>query len=95
MQCKDIPTRPILEFVRIHGGVGCSWYSGGKRDVSNAMPPGLSDNLRHAKMRQLINKGLIDGCGCGCRGDFEITEKGLEELRDGEVNDVEDIGFGE
>lgn len=23
MQCKDIPTQPILEFVAVHGGIGC------------------------------------------------------------------------
>ena len=23
-----------------------------------------------------MSKKLIDGCDCGCRGDFEITEKG-------------------
>ncbi len=24
-----------------------------------------------AKMRQMVNKKRIGGCGCGCRGDFE------------------------
>ncbi len=33
-----------------------------------------------AKMSQLIKKGLINGCTCGCRGDFEITPKGEEYL---------------
>lgn len=28
------------------------------------------------KMRMLIRRGLVDGCPCGCRGDFEITPKG-------------------
>jgi hypothetical protein len=26
------------------------------------------------------SKGLIDGCDCGCRGDWVITNKGLERL---------------
>jgi len=25
-----------------------------------------------AKAKRLIRRGLIDGCGCGCRGDFQI-----------------------
>lgn len=27
-------------------------------------------------MNQLIYKGIIDGCPCGCRGDYELTDKG-------------------
>lgn len=36
-------------------------------------------------MASLIRRGLVDGCGCGCRGDFMITDKGrftLADLRD-------------
>lgn len=33
-----------------------------------------------AKAKSLIRRGLIDGCGCGCRGDFEILPKGYEKL---------------
>lgn len=33
-----------------------------------------------AKCRQLMKRGLINGCDCGCRGDFEITDKGREYL---------------
>lgn len=28
--------------------------------------------LVRAKARKLIDNGLLDGCPCGCRGDFEI-----------------------
>lgn len=30
------------------------------------------------KWEKLIKKGLIGGCECGCRGDFEITDLGLK-----------------
>ena len=77
MQCKDIPTIPILEFVKRHGGIGCNWYGNEyERSVTHAMPPGIPDKLVLAKMRQLISKGLVDGCPCGCRGDYELTDKG-------------------
>ena len=29
-----------------------------------------------AKARTLIGRGLLDGCACGCRGDFELTSAG-------------------
>lgn len=31
----------------------------------------------HAKYKSLVKRKLIGGCPCGCRGDFEITDKGL------------------
>lgn len=33
-----------------------------------------------AKCRQLIKRKLIDGCPCGCRGDFELTREGAAWL---------------
>ena len=85
LQCKDIPTIPILKFVAEHGGIGCNWNWPGERCVRNVILNGwsLPDNLVLAKMRALIAKGLIDGCPCGCRGDFEITEKGKELINNG------------
>lgn len=48
--------------------------------VVEAMPPGTPWKLRLAKMGQLIRRGLVDGCFCGCRGDFYITDAGREFL---------------
>lgn len=85
MKCSDIPTQPILEHIEIHGGIGCSWNIGDKRDVRNAMPNGfnLPPKLVHAKMRQLINNDLVDGCCCGCRGDFELLPRGRQQMLKG------------
>ena len=80
MQCKDIPTRPILEFLAVHGGIGCSWYFDDDRCVRNVMGVGIPDKLVLAKMRKLVYKRLVSGCICGCRGDFELTEKGKMRL---------------
>ena len=30
------------------------------------------------KLKKLVNRKLLGGCACGCRGDFEITDKGLK-----------------
>jgi hypothetical protein len=87
MQCKDIPTEPILRFVAEHGGIGCNWFetpwsdgTPNKRSVRHAMPADTPEKLYLAKMQQLIGKGLVDGCPCGCRGDYELTDKGRARL---------------
>lgn len=40
---------------------------GGSRDY-----PDMPWKVVLAKARSLIRRGLIDGCSCGCRGDFEV-----------------------
>jgi hypothetical protein len=83
-QCKEIPDKPILEFLSKHKGQWCTWFDECERDVigsvisiRTAMPINLaSEKLVLAKMKRLINRGLVKGCACGCRGDFEITQKG-------------------
>lgn len=82
LQCKDIPDRPILEFLARLDGEWANWFAleGDLRSVHLAMPDGIPGKLVLAKMRTLMHRGLVDGCGCGCRGDFVITEKGREWL---------------
>lgn len=81
MKTSDIPERPILELLAKHQGEWCTWGNGySMPTVSSAMPPGLPDKLQLSKMRNLIKRGLVAGCDCGCRGDFEITNKGLARI---------------
>lgn len=89
MQCKDIPEEPILRF--LSGPFG-GWAAPGwgtwfwsddcqpENSVVRAMPPGTPPKLALAKMRQMLRRGLVKGCGCGCRGDFEITDAGRQLL---------------
>lgn len=44
--------------------------------------PDIPPKVVLAKARQMINKGRMNGCGCGCRGDFErrcdaLSAKGI------------------
>lgn len=80
MQCKDIPDRPILEFLWSLDGRWATWF-GDQFDnsVTHAMPS-VPRKLALAKMRMLIRRGLVAGCGCGCRGDFVLTDKGTAKL---------------
>ena len=48
----------------------------GDDSVMAAMPPETPEKVAMAKMSALIRRGLVTGCTCGCRGDFEITDKG-------------------
>lgn len=45
------------------------------------MPPGTPEKLQLGKMRMMIRRGVVGGSPCGCRGDFVITKKRLEELK--------------
>lgn len=79
-KCKDIPDMPILRlladaspwaWVRRYRDVPC---------ILDAMPPGTPERLALAKMGMLMRRGLVDGCICGCRGDFSITHAGRAYL---------------
>ncbi len=82
-QCKDIPDRPILEFLaKLPQPANWGWPDETNPDsVRHAMPADIDDRLVVAKMRMLIRRGLVHGCGCGCRGDFEITAAGKDYLK--------------
>lgn len=76
MQCKDIPTEPIIALLESRPGVWHSWYSielgPGMPTVREAFPVNCPDKLVLAKMRSLVRRGLVEGCPCGCRGDFHV-----------------------
>lgn len=38
--------------------------------------PGVPHKVVQAKLRALLRRKLLTGCGCGCRGDFELTDSG-------------------
>jgi hypothetical protein len=83
MQLKDIPDKPILHFLyarKITGLRNCTWYSGYDNSIDVAMPPNTPEKLVIKKMAKLIGRGLVDGCPCGCRGDYEITQKGIDYI---------------
>lgn len=71
-KCKDIPDASILGYLADRQGRFTLHY-----DLEEAFPPETPWKVRLSKMRRFDKRGLIDGCTCGCRGDFEITDKGL------------------
>lgn len=73
MQTKDIPDEPILHYLDKHQGEwSMAW------DVKANTFPDIPEKLFKSKMASMIRRKLSGGCECGCRGDFVITDKGLE-----------------
>jgi hypothetical protein len=44
--------------------------------------PGMPEKVVRAKLGQLKKRGLVDGCGCGCRGDWHLTDAGKARTRE-------------
>ena len=88
LQCKDLPIFDILLFVYVRckdmWGNNCF---GDELDIKLHLFQGIPDKLFYAKMYKLIHGGYLDGCWCGCRGDYELTEKGLAFLKKNETGD--------
>lgn len=80
-QCKDIPHIPILAFLKKHEAGWCTHGRGySMPTVQDAMPEGTPHKLQLAKMCSLVRRGMVDGCTCGCRGDWKITAGGEAHL---------------
>lgn len=78
VKTKDIDALPVLRFLAKYQGRWATHGAGyGMPTVADAMPPETPYKLQLSKMRSLLRRGLVGGCGCGCRGDWEITDAGL------------------
>jgi hypothetical protein len=86
VKTSDIPDTTMLAVVAV---VGEAWARewGSRPDSPRwadrwtvtgvlAMP----EKVVLSKAKRLMKRGLMDGCPCGCRGDFEITPAGLALL---------------
>ena len=69
VKASDIPDSDFLASIQRHSSnIGASI---GRIEADfPASPP----KVVLAKARSLLKRGLISGCGCGCRGDFRIKE---------------------
>jgi hypothetical protein len=93
-QSKDIPVEPILkhlfkfnnphkkcgEYCNPQGHWCLRFIDENPSRIHNAFPDKdqTPEALILSKMKKLIKQNLVSGCPCGCRGDFEITNKGKE-----------------
>jgi hypothetical protein len=70
MKTKDLPTKPILDYLKNSAPCASIW------DLMATVMPGIHGKLCRSKIKSLIRQELITGCACGCRGDLTITNKG-------------------
>lgn len=82
LQAKDIADHTVLEIIR---EVRHTPWPGGHDPPADGRWVLASDlesriaapwKVILAKMRSLESRGLVKGCTCGCRGDFELTDEG-------------------
>lgn len=82
IQAKHIPDRGALAEIRRLRAT--PWPGGQTNDTHDRWvmidelqaAPAFPAKVVRAKLAALIRRGLITGCTCGCRGDFELTEAG-------------------
>lgn len=75
MQCKDIPDALFLEAIRVSARTVSGWAM--RWDVHTALEAVMGpvpEKVVLAKAKKLIRSGKMDGCTCGCRGDFQLPE---------------------
>lgn len=78
MQAKDIDDALVLAVVNAIKRAKDRWAF--ISDVETAVPE-APPKVVLAKVRALIKRKLLSGCGCGCRGDLELTDAGKAALR--------------
>jgi hypothetical protein len=79
MQCKDIPDAAFVDAVRATGRPDSGWamFWDVWEELEKTVGP-VPRNLFFAKARRLVDRGLIGGCPCGCRGDFHVPENCID-----------------
>lgn len=76
MQAKDIEDKAVLSIIARTEREEHRWTF--YWDVAQEL--GVDRKLILAKANALIRRGLMTGCTCGCRGDFELTAAGAKAL---------------
>lgn len=78
MKASDISDVDFLQAV-FAAGEGHPAHWAYTWDLAESFPM-FPYKVVHAKARKLLKRRLLTGCGCGCRGDWELTESGIELL---------------
>ncbi len=73
MKAADIPDEAMLAAItrdiaerRTRALGACTWTLAGRE--------GWPTKVAGAKLRKMERRGIVDGCACGCRGDWTIVE---------------------
>lgn len=76
MKAADIPDNLFLEGIRELSDGGRTWVYRHQIDawLQGRLGVEIPWKVSLAKARKLIKQGQLSGCGCGCRGDYEIPK---------------------
>lgn len=77
VQAKHIDERAILQFI---GDLDENLRATHWQGYANSIPSDAPPKVLLAKLAAMKRRGLIDGCACGCRGDWQITNAGCAAL---------------
>lgn len=73
VQAKHISDETMLAaLASVRGRNGVPEWS--TRSETQEALPQFPPKVVLAKLRSMIKRGVIDGCACGCRGDFELPK---------------------
>lgn len=67
VQAKDISDADVMRAIDSTGGPSM-------RSELEKRLARFPAKVLNAKLRSMLRRGLITGCACGCRGDFERRE---------------------
>jgi hypothetical protein len=84
LQSKDINDYHVLELIERIESNESRWTFTWDIHAQLQYPM----KLVRAKASSLVRRGLISGCACGCRGDFELSYKGEEYLKSLRLNEA-------
>ncbi len=98
LQAKDIPDFVMLDMVfrlqnapqvmtlkaRNEAGHRIQWTNSGwvMRWQLEAVWERIPPKVILAKAKKLMRRKLLDGCACGCRGDFHLTDAGIQYIQE-------------
>lgn len=74
-KASDIDDEAAVRAVWELSGHGDRWVM--CWEVDEAFPD-FPPKVVQAKLSRLMHRGFIDGCDCGCRGDWHLRQKGAE-----------------
>lgn len=79
MKASDLSDEGILSVLRQRSGVWHTHFPPTGGVMPRVYDPSLPDapqKVLLAKLRSMCRRGLIRGCGCGCRGDWHVDDHG-------------------
>lgn len=76
MKASDVPDHAVMVAVQ----TGSIDRLGATTTFIESQLPDFPPKVIRAKLRALLRRGLITGCICGCRGDFNLTPRAHSQI---------------